>query len=86
MNPPQARAVVDLRCGSRYQVPPGSAGVFESVFTIDAVHVCVDLRCLRVSRNLEKNLSEAPQAPKFFEICHSPLHLPPKHTQYTCTG
>ena len=25
----------------------------------------------RVSRNLEKNLPEAPQAPKFFEICHS---------------
>jgi len=44
------------------------------------------LGCLRVSRNLEKNLPEAPQAPKFFEICHSPLHLPPKHTQYTCTG
>jgi hypothetical protein len=41
------------------------------------------LGCLRVLRNLEKNLPEAPQAPKFFEICHSPLHLPPKHTQYS---
>ena len=39
------------------------------------------LGCLRVSRNLEKNLPEAPQAPKFFEICHSPLHLPPRHTK-----
>ncbi len=46
---------------------------------------CV-LGCLRVSRNLEKNLPEAPQAPKFLEICHTPLHLPPRHTQYTCTG
>ena len=33
------------------------------------------LGCLRVSRNLEKNLAEAPQAPKFFEICHTPLSL-----------
>jgi hypothetical protein len=30
----------------------------------------------RVSRNLDKNLPAAPQAPKFLEICHSPLHLP----------
>ena len=37
----------------------------------------------RVSRNLEKNLPEAPQAPKFFEICHSPLHLPPRGTHST---
>ena len=29
----------------------------------------------RVSRNLEKNLPAAPQAPKFLEICHSPLHF-----------
>jgi hypothetical protein len=35
----------------------------------------VALGCLRVSRNLEKNLAEAPQAPKFFEICHTPLSL-----------
>jgi hypothetical protein len=28
-------------------------------------------------------LPEAPQAPKFFEICHTPLHLPPRHTQYS---
>ena len=37
------------------------------------------LGCLgftRVSRNLEKNLPVAPAAPKFLEICHSPLHLP----------
>ena len=25
--------------------------------------------------SLMKNLSEAPQAPKFFEICHTPLSL-----------
>ena len=37
----------------------------------------------RVSRNLEKNLPEAPQAPKFFEICHSPFHLPPRGTHST---
>ena len=38
---------------------------------------------IRVSRNLEKNWPEAPQAPKFFEICHSPLHLPPRGTHST---
>ena len=33
------------------------------------------LGCIRVSRNLEKNLPEAPQAPKFFDICHSTAPL-----------
>ena len=50
------------------------------------VSFCILKRMLglaRVSRNLEKNLPEAPQAPKFFEICHSPLHLPPRGTHST---
>ena len=30
-----------------------------------------------------EKFAEAPQAPKFFEICHSPFHLPPRGTHST---
>ena len=59
------------------------SGYLDTVPRIDycsylGVSTCThELGCLqvRVSRNLEKKLAEAPQAPKFFEICHTPLSL-----------